>query len=185
MIAPTGHWLRWFALVVLFGLTLAPGRAVANSATTTVSVTILPGPRLADLALEPMPSETGFAWIGHLDVNNMSGSGAGWSIVVDLVSTQPSSASGLDAADWRLTITPTDAPRVLAGQPIDPLHGPRLPDAATLAHLTGPVVLLQAAPDHGMGHYSLPLTIHAEPSSMATNLPAPSLVITFVAGPGA
>ncbi len=94
--------MRLVILIVILAFWAMVQNAEAQS-TTTVTLTILPGPFIAELTSEED--------VVVLTVNDLTGSGAGWNVAI--------------TCNGR-SVVPVGITEVIAGMPIDGSHGPIL-----------------------------------------------------------
>lgn len=161
----------------------------AFAAQTTISISIIPGPRT--VTIDPgfvAPEVTYSDEVQHssgsaiVTVDDLSGSGAGWHVTLqatDLIYSGPDGYATIPAEN--LTITAMGNPVMLAGQPVDAAHGPLSGESGSLDQ---PRVILAAAPGYGQGNYSQPLALRLDiPAMSQAGSYSGTLIVSIAAGP--
>ncbi|HET7399538.1 MAG TPA: hypothetical protein VFJ94_13555 [Intrasporangium sp.] len=113
------------------------------------------------------------------------GSGAGWHVseqASDLTYTGPN--HGADIAAAKLAIVSVEEPVVVAGMPVDPVGGPRVPHTSPVGSLDSPRTVLSAEPGYGCGTYRQGITLELSipPRARAGTYTA-TITTTIAAGP--
>lgn len=168
-----------------FGLAVP---TLAREEGTTVTVSILPGPLTVTVTGVILPDVTFSATEDQtisgtftLTVDDCRGSGAGWNVTVQsgqLIGPDDT----IDAAN--VSLTRANAPITLAGQPIDPEHGPKATTRLG-SSLDTPVGVVMAAAEHGQGRYQqvLGFTVTV-PAGTAAGSYAFTPLVTAASAPG-
>lgn len=123
-----------------------------------------------------------------LSVDDSTGSGAGWNVTVQstVLDFTANGDTDLDIPASALLVTSAAAPEYGAGQAIDNDNGPRVPAAVTNLSLEQARMVLQAAPDYGLGEYTQALGVKLDiPAQARAGSYSGNIIVTLTAGPDA
>lgn len=120
-----------------------------------------------------------------LAVDDSSGTGQGWNVTVQSAGLEYSGEyNGAPIPAQNLAITSAGAPATTAGQGIDSLGGPKVPDTNATGSLDQPRKVLQANPEYGQGSYSQSLDLSLTvPAMSRAGAYSGVLIVSINSGP--
>jgi hypothetical protein len=158
--------LARLALGLGLSVALIGGGAGLALATDTVTQTLAPGARSASvvsLMLTAAPyshaAQTS-AGVVMLSVDDSSGSGQGWNVLVQssaFIYSGPNGGTDIPAANF--SVVTANAPTSDAGQKVDATGGPKAPASGSTGSLDTPRKTMQALANAGMGTYTQKLDV--------------------------
>jgi WxL domain surface cell wall-binding len=185
---------RVTAVMAVAAATLAIGASPAL-ADNTVTQDVTPGARTASVAvlgLTAAPHQhTGRNSTGtmHLDVDDSTGSNAGWNVTIETSDFVWSAggggaSSGTDIPAANFTLASADVAVHTAGQAVDVTGGPKVPGASPVGALNSARKTVQANTTFGNGTYTQNLDVSlAIPADSAAGTYTGTLTTTITAAP--
>jgi hypothetical protein len=182
---------RRLAIGFVTATTIAATLVVPVLAADTVVQVVNGGARtasVANLTLTPLSysnsaqSNTGTM---TLNVDDASGTGAGWNVTIQTSSFVYSGANnGANIPAANLSLTSAAAPAMTAGQAVDATNGPKVPASSPIGTLDSARKVIQANADYGLGTYTQALGVSLSvPAQSRAGTYTGTLTTTIAAAP--